>query len=102
MVLRLERDLDREAELASLWAITVEHKGVDQLIATLGTRKMPTKKREANFTVLIEYVRHHVKEEEQEMFPKVRKLRGLDLANLAERMLNRRIALHKKMRMPPF
>jgi hemerythrin superfamily protein len=80
----------------------VEHRSVDDLIRTLGTRRMAAKKREANFTVLIEYVRHHVKEEEKEMFPKLRKLRGVDLTGLAERMLTRRIALHRKMRMPPF
>jgi hemerythrin superfamily protein len=54
----------------------VEHGGVDELIAVLGSRKLAEKKRDANFTVLIEYVRHHVKEEEKEMFPKVRKLRA--------------------------
>jgi iron-sulfur cluster repair protein YtfE (RIC family) len=80
----------------------VEHRGVDELVATLGSRKMPKKKREANFTVLIEYVRHHVKEEEKEMFPKLRKLRGFNVTALAERMRERRLALHKRMRMPPF
>lgn len=43
----------------------------------------------ANAMVLSEYISHHVKEEENEMFPKVRRLK-LDLEGLAERMLARK------------
>src|SRR5687768_582838 len=80
----------------------VEHQSVDQLIAALKPRKLADKKREAHFTVLVEYVRHHVKEEEREMFPKVKRLKRLNLRTLGATMAERRLALHKKLKLPPF
>ena len=43
----------------------------------------------ATFTVLGEYVRHHVKEEQGEMFPAAKKAK-VDLAALGERMRARK------------
>lgn len=60
----------------------VEHESVDALVKKLSTAKLDAEMHKANFTVVMEYVKHHVKEEEKEMFPKVRKLRGLDLQEL--------------------
>ena len=77
----------------------VEHTSVRQLLGQLRPGKLDEKKREAHFTVLLEYVRHHVKEEENELFPKLRKTKGLDMEALGERMLKRRTALQKKFKL---
>lgn len=96
------REAAGEDEEELLDEAEVEHGSLDQLLAALRSRKLTAKKREAIFTVIVEYVRHHVKEEETEMFPRVRKLRGVSFPKLAEKMATRRLALEKKMRMPPF
>jgi hemerythrin-like domain-containing protein len=44
---------------------------------------------DANFTVLSEYIKHHVQEEEGELFPTVQKSE-LDLDALAEQMTARK------------
>ena len=68
----------------------VEHEGVRELIEKLEAMDVDDEKRKAHFTVLTEYVKHHVKEEETEMFPKVKKLKELDLAALGEEMARRK------------
>jgi hemerythrin superfamily protein len=51
----------------------------------------------AKFTVLMESVRHHVKEEEQELFPKVRKaFTRQELIDLGERMATAKAKAPKK------
>ena len=70
----------------------VEHETARMLIEQLQNMGPDDPNYFATFTVLGEYVRHHVKEEQDEMFPAARKA-GLDLAALAERMQGRRDAL---------
>lgn len=67
----------------------VEHETARMLIDQLENMGPNDPNYFATFTVLGEYVRHHVKEEQAEMFPAARKA-GLDLAGLAERMRARR------------
>jgi len=67
----------------------VEHETARMLIEQLQNMGPDDPNYFATFTVLGEYVRHHVKEEQNEMFPAARKA-GLDLAALAERMQARR------------
>jgi hypothetical protein len=53
---------------------------------------------DAAFKVLSENVRHHVEEEEGELFPELRKMK-IDLAVLGEQLLERKGALMAKL--PP-
>jgi len=71
----------------------VEHTSVRDLIQKLDDMDLDDPKRQAHFTVLTEYVKHHVEEEEKEMFPKVKKLKGLDLEALGSEMMERKAQL---------
>ena len=55
----------------------------------------------ARFTVLGEYIDHHVKEEETDMFPKVRKAH-MNLATLGKSMAARREELKVEMGVTPY
>jgi len=76
-----EEDLMDEAE--------VEHASAKELISQLQGMQPSDELYDAKVTVLGEYVEHHVKEEEKEMFPKVRKAR-VDLEHLAEQIEERK------------
>ena len=73
----------------------VEHKSAKQLIADIRRLSGDDPMLKANAMVLSEYINHHVKEEENEMFPKVRRLK-LDLEGLARQMLARKDALKSR------
>jgi hypothetical protein len=76
-----DEDLMNEAQ--------IEHASAKQLIAQLESMKPSDPLYAATFTVLGEYVLHHVKEEESEMFPQVRKSK-LDLDELGAAMMARK------------
>ncbi|WP_257385744.1 hemerythrin domain-containing protein [Tahibacter caeni] len=65
---------------------TVEHGTLRGLIAGMNGGDAAQPMIQAHVAVLKEYVQHHVREEENELFPRVEKL-GLDLAALGEQML---------------
>jgi hemerythrin-like domain-containing protein len=67
----------------------VEHETAKMLIEQLENMQPDDPNYHATFTVLGEYVRHHVKEEESEMFPQVKKS-DLDLDALGEQMRARK------------
>lgn len=67
----------------------LEHTGVKNLIAQLEGIEPNGVMYDAKVKVLSEYVRHHVKEEQTEMFPQARKT-SLDLVELGARMAARR------------
>ena len=83
-----EEDLLDEAE--------VEHATAKELIAQLEGMQAGDELYDAKVTVLGEYVDHHVKEEQNEMFPKVKKAK-LDLQALGEQMLERKQELQEEM-----
>ena len=70
----------------------VEQAGVKSLIAQLEGVEPDGEMYDAKVKVLSEYVKHHVKEEQTEMFPKAR-ASSLDMAELGARMAARKEAL---------
>jgi hemerythrin superfamily protein len=79
-----EEDLMDEAE--------VEHASAKDLIAEIEGSKPGEERFDAKVTVLGEYIKHHVKEEQSEMFPKVRKT-DLDLKELGAALSARKAEL---------
>jgi iron-sulfur cluster repair protein YtfE (RIC family) len=70
----------------------VEHGSVKEMIAKIKNGSPGDPMWEAQVKVLGEYVNHHVKEEEGEIFPKVRKT-SLDLDELGEQLQERKSEL---------
>jgi hypothetical protein len=83
-----EQDLLDEAE--------VEHASAKELIAQLQEMEPGDELFDAKFTVLSEYVKHHIKEEEGEMFPQLEKSE-LDLEELGARLEQRKQELMEEM-----
>lgn len=71
---------------------TVEHASVKDLIAQIEGLEPDGEDYDAKVKVLSEYVKHHVKEEQNEMFPKA-KATSLDLVELGARMASRKADL---------
>lgn len=68
---------------------TVEHASVKDLIAKLDGLEPDGEMHDATMKVLFEYVKHHVQEEQNEMFPKV-KSSTIDTVELGARMAARK------------
>jgi hemerythrin-like domain-containing protein len=81
----MEDEEDKELIAEAL----IEHDSAKQLIAQLREMDAGDERYAATFTVLGEYVNHHIEEEQNEMFKRVRKL-DLDLSELAQEMKERR------------
>jgi hemerythrin superfamily protein len=86
-VLGEEHDLVDEAK--------VEHASLKWLIAQIEAESPDSELWEAKVIVLKEYVQHHVKEEEKEMFPKLKKTE-LDLKALGAQLAASKAALKKE------
>ena len=85
------RNLDKETkDLVSEAA--VEHQSLKDIIGRLESAPPSDPLYDAGVKVLAEYVKHHVKEEENEIFPKVRSSE-VDLDALGERLLERKSEL---------
>ncbi|MCM5677957.1 hemerythrin domain-containing protein [Schlegelella sp. S2-27] len=83
-----EEDLIEEAE--------VEHGSAKTLIEQLQTLSPDDPKFAATFTVLGEYIKHHVKEEEGEMFEQLGRSK-IDWDGVLEEMLARRMELESEL-----
>jgi hemerythrin-like domain-containing protein len=83
-----DQDLILEAE--------VEHQSAHDLIAALEAMDATDERYKATFTVLGEYVNHHIKEEEKEVFPQARKA-DLDLAEMGEQIKTRKEELQAEL-----
>jgi len=70
----------------------VEHDSAKALIAQIEEGSPDEAMYDAKQAVLGEYVRHHIKEEEEEMFPKLKKAE-LDLKALGEQMAEQKQSL---------
>lgn len=88
-----EDDLVDEAE--------EEHHVAKMVLSELENMSPDDEHYAAKFTVLAESVRHHIKEEEGEMFPKV-KSSNLDLEHLGEQMATRKQELMKQTGRAPY
>ena len=89
----------REAgvEAALLNEAEIEHGSAKALIAQIGASDPPDSLYDARVKVLGEYIRHHVKEEENELFPACRKT-DMDLAAIGARLQERKDALMRKLK----
>jgi hemerythrin superfamily protein len=68
---------------------TVEHASVKDLIAQVKGVEPDGEMYDAKVKVMAEFVKHHVKEEQNEMFPKAQKTR-LDMVALRDQMMQRK------------
>ena len=88
------RAADVEADLMD--EADVEHASVKDLINQIRGMDPDDQHYDAKVTVLDEYVTHHVKEEQDEMFPKCRKS-GMDLKGLGVQIASRKRELMREM-----
>lgn len=87
MMKKVDKDLIGEAE--------EEHHVADFLITELKSLTVGDEKLDSKFKVLGEIVKHHIKEEEEELFPKLRKL-DVNFEELASNMIERKRELKDK------
>lgn len=84
------RDVMRDSGL--LEEAEVEHASARSLIEQLGSLSPGEERYAATFTVLGEYLQHHIKEEEREIFPQLSGAR-IDWEGLCDAMITRRSEL---------
>jgi hemerythrin superfamily protein len=69
---------------------TVEHATLKELIAQVEDVEPDGEMYDAKIKVMSEYVKHHVKEEQNEIFPKAKSATKLDLFELGAQLLQRK------------
>jgi len=89
-----EEESEEEVELVNEAA--VEHGTAKDLISKIEAMNPEHETYRATVTVLGEYIKHHVKEEENEMFPALKKTE-LDLKELGTQLFERKLALMEEL-----
>ena len=89
-----EEDVEMVAEAE------VEHATAKDLIAQIEGAATVDEAYDAKVKVLSEYIKHHVKEEEDEIFPEVKDM-GEELDALGQEMTARKVELQAEMGMAP-
>jgi Hemerythrin HHE cation binding domain len=85
-----------KVDAALLNEAEIEHGSAKQLIAEIGAAQTDDPLYDARVQVLGEYIRHHVKEEEHELFPACRKAE-MNMAELGARLQKRKGQLLRKL-----
>jgi len=75
----------------------VEHGSIKELVAALEAGSPEDELFDAQVKVVSEWVKHHVKEEEGELFPKIRKS-DMDLEEVGEQLAARKAELTREMK----
>ena len=86
------REALKQADMELMEEAQVEHDSAKVLIEQIEAGSPDDENYDALVKVLGEYVKHHVKEEQNEMFPKIRQT-DLDLVALGDRMKKRKESL---------
>lgn len=88
--------LEEEEELDLVHEANVEHQSAKDLIAKIEAMTTDDETFKATVTVLGEYIKHHVKEEENELFPALKQTE-LDLKDIGAQLAERKFALMEEM-----
>ncbi|HLS79858.1 MAG TPA: hemerythrin domain-containing protein [Steroidobacter sp.] len=91
---------DDEEEADLVLEAQVEHNTAKELIAKIETMTPDDEEFRATVKVLGEYVKHHVKEEENELFPAMRKAK-VDLKELGAQLGERKFGLMEELGIAP-
>jgi hemerythrin superfamily protein len=87
----LRENLDPD-EMELVAEAAIEHQVAKDLIAQIESAGAIDESYDARVKVLAEYIKHHVKEEEEEIFPKVRDMKD-ELDELGQELMARKVEL---------
>jgi hemerythrin superfamily protein len=91
----LRENLDPD-EMELVAEAAIEHQVAKDLIAQIESAGAIDESYDARVKVLAEYIKHHVKEEEEEIFPKVRDMKD-ELDELGQELMARKVELMEEL-----
>ena len=95
----VKQSVDKEGKHLIVEAFE-EHAIVKRLLEELKGLSPEDEKYEAKFKVVMDSVKHHIKEEENELFPEAKEAIGDEADELGERMEERKMELMEDMGLP--